>query len=76
MRIILNARRTHFIICISFATQCYFFHLFQELKDDLEPSARSHAIPGLSKLLANLHFLTSGFFKRTVASLFLYLRLR
>ncbi len=63
MRIILNARRTHFIICISFATQCYFFfYLFQELKDDLEPSTRSHAIPGLSKLLANLHFLTSVFF--------------
>ncbi len=38
------------------------FKWLQEIKDDLEPSTRSHATPGLSKLLANLHFLTSGSF--------------
>ncbi len=48
------------------------FNLLQEMKDDLKPSTRSHAIPALSKLLANLHFLASGSFQRTVASLFLY----
>ncbi len=32
------------------------FYLLQEIKDDFEPSTRSHAIPGLSKLLATLHF--------------------
>ncbi len=48
------------------------FNLLQEIKDDLEPSTRSHAIPALSKLLSNLHFLASGSFQCTVASLFLY----
>ncbi len=48
------------------------FNLLQEIKDDLEPSTRSHAIPGLSKLLATVHFLASGSFQYTVASLFLY----
>ncbi len=48
------------------------FYLLQEIKDDLEPSTRSHAIPGLSKLLATLHFLASGSFQHIVASLFLY----
>ncbi len=47
------------------------FNLLQEIKDNLEPPTRSHAIPGLSKLLANLHFLASGYFQHTVAS-FLY----
>ncbi len=46
------------------------FNLLQEIKDDLEPSTRSRAIPGLSKLLANLHCLASGSFQRTMASLF------
>ncbi len=46
------------------------FNLLQEIKDDLEPSSRCHAIPALSKLLANL--LASSSFQRTVASLFLY----
>uniref|UniRef100_A0A671KFF6 AP-3 complex subunit beta n=1 Tax=Sinocyclocheilus anshuiensis TaxID=1608454 RepID=A0A671KFF6_9TELE len=31
--------------------QAVIFYLLQEIKDDLEPSTRSHAIPGLSKLL-------------------------
>ncbi len=31
-------------------------YLLQEIKDTLEPSTRSHAIPGLSRLLANLNF--------------------
>ncbi len=48
------------------------FHLLQEIKDDFEPSTRSHAIPGLSKLLATLHFLATGSFQHTMASLFLY----
>lgn len=48
------------------------FNLLQEIKDDLQPSTRSHTIPGLSKPLATLHFLASGFFQRTVTSLFLY----
>ncbi len=48
------------------------FNLLQEIKDDLEPSTRSNAKPGLSKLLANLNFLASGSFQCTVASLFLY----
>ncbi len=48
------------------------FNLLQEIKDDLEPSTRSHALPGLSKHLANLHFLASGSFRCTVAPLFLY----
>ncbi len=47
------------------------FNLLQELKDNLGPSTRSHRIPGLSKLPANLHFLPSSSFQRTVASLFL-----
>ncbi len=47
------------------------FNLLQEIKDDLDPSTRSHAIPALSKLLANLHFLASGSFQCTVASLFI-----
>ncbi len=47
------------------------FNLLQEIKDDLEPSTRSHAIPSLSKLHATLHFLASGSFQCTVASLFL-----
>ncbi len=46
------------------------FYLVQEI--NFEPSTRSQAIPGLSKLLANLHFLSSGSFQRTVAFLFLY----
>ncbi len=54
-----------------FAKPCY-FNLLQEIKDDLEPSTRSHAIPDLSKLLETLHFLASGSFQRTVASLFLH----
>ncbi len=48
------------------------FNLLQIIKDDFEPSSRSHTIPALSKLLANLHFLASGSFQCTVASLFLY----
>ncbi len=48
------------------------FNLLGEIKDDLEPSTRSHAIPGLSKLLANLYFLASNSFQRTVASLILF----
>ncbi len=32
------------------------FNLLQEIKDDLESSTRSQAIPDLSKLLANLNF--------------------
>ncbi len=48
------------------------FNLLQKIKDDLEPSTRSHAKTGLSKLLANFHFLASGSFQCTVASLFLY----
>ncbi len=47
------------------------FNLLQQIKDNLEPSTRSHAIPGLSKLHATLNFLASGFFQHTVASLFL-----
>ncbi len=47
------------------------FNLLQELKDNLGPSTRSHRIPGLSKLPANLHFLPSSSFQLTVASLFL-----
>ncbi len=71
-RIILNARRTHFI-CISYRLPSHvIFNLLQEIKDDLEPSTRSHAIPALSKLLANLNFSASCSFQRTVASLFLY----
>ncbi len=50
----------------------FIFNLLQEIKDELEPSTRSHTIPALSKLLANLHFLASGPFQCTVASLFLY----
>ncbi len=47
--------------------------LLQEIKEDLEPPTRSNqAIPGPSKLLANLHFLASGSFQRTVGSLFVY----
>ncbi len=49
-----------------------FLICFQEIKDDLEPSTRSHAIPALSKLIANLHFLASGSFQHTVASLFIF----
>ncbi len=48
------------------------FNLPQEINKDLEPSTRSHAIPGLSKLLATLLFLASGSFQYSVASLFLY----
>ncbi len=48
------------------------FNLLQEIKDALKPSTRSHAIPGLSKLLASLNFLAFASFQRTVASLFLY----
>ncbi len=48
------------------------FNLLQKIKDDLDPSTRSHAIQGLSKLIANLHFLASGSFQRAVASLFIY----
>ncbi len=48
------------------------FNLLQEIKDNLEPSTRSHAIPALSKLLAIHYFLASGSFQHTVASLFLY----
>ncbi len=43
------------------------FNLLQEKK-----TTRSHAIPSLSKLLANLNFLVSGCFQHTVASSFLY----
>ncbi len=43
------------------------FNLLQEKK-----TTRSHAIPSLSKLLANLNFLSSGCFQHTVASSFLY----
>ncbi len=47
------------------------FNLLQEIKDDLEPSTRSHATPALSKLLANLHFLlASGSFRWLFYSLF------
>ncbi len=45
------------------------FNLVQEIKDNFEPSTRSHAIPCLSKLI-NLHFLASDSFQHTVASLF------
>ncbi len=38
------------------------FNLLQEIKDDLELSTRSHTIPALSKLLANLHFFGLRFF--------------
>ncbi len=44
------------------------FNLLQEIKVDLKPSTRSHAIPALSKLLVFFGFRFSGF----VASLFLY----
>ncbi len=44
--------------------------LLQEIKDILEPSPRSHAIPALSKLIATLYFLASGSFQHTVVSLF------
>lgn len=45
-------------------------NLLEEIQDDLEPSTRrSHAIPGVSKLLATLHFLSSGSFQSTVATL-------
>ncbi len=47
------------------------FNLLQKIKDDLEPSTRSHVKTGLSKLIANFHFLASGSFQCTVASLFL-----
>ncbi len=36
---------------ISFAKPCYFY-LLQEIKDNLEPSTKSHLIPGLLKILA------------------------
>ncbi len=54
-----------------------FFYLLQEIKDDLEPSTRSQAIPGRSKVITSSKplFLASGSFQHTVASLFLYLRL-
>ncbi len=48
------------------------FNLLQKLKDDLEPSTGSHAIPALSKLLATLYILVTSSFQSTVASLFLY----
>ncbi len=48
------------------------FNLLQIIKDDFEPLSRSHTIPALSKLLANLNFLAFGSFQCTVASLFLY----
>ncbi len=35
---------------------CVIFYLLQEIKDDLETSTRSHAIPTLSKLLQPLIF--------------------
>ncbi len=40
------------------------FNLLQEIKDNLEPPTGSHAIPALSKLLANLHFLVLRFFSK------------
>lgn len=41
--------------------------LLDEIKDDMEPrTKRSHAIPGLTKLLAALHLLSSGSFQRAV----------
>ncbi len=43
-----NARRTW---KYSFPSHVIFY-LLQEIKEDLEPSTRSHVIPGLSKLLA------------------------
>ncbi len=42
------------------------FNLLQDIKDDLEPSTRSHTI-----LLATLNFLASGSFQHTVPSLFI-----
>ncbi len=39
---------------------------------DLEPSSRSHAITGLSKLLQPFIFLASGSIQHTVVYLFLY----
>ncbi len=47
------------------------FNLLQEIQDVFDPSTRSHAIPGLSKLLKFFFFFFSSF-QRTVASLFLY----
>ncbi|XP_029443214.1 uncharacterized protein LOC115083494 [Rhinatrema bivittatum] len=42
--------------------------LYEDLKDDLDPlTGRSHAIPGLVKLLSAIHFLGSGSFQTTVA---------
>ncbi len=55
-RIILNARITHYQYCLP---SHVIFNYLQKIKDDLEPSTRSHAITGLSKLLAKLHFLAS-----------------
>ncbi len=47
------------------------YRLPSHVKDSLETSSRSHAIPGLSKLLQTLHFLVFGSFQHTVAY-FLY----
>ncbi len=63
--IILNARRIHYLN-ILFAKP-----FASENKDDLEALTRSHTIPALSKLQANLHFWASGSFQHTVASLFI-----
>ncbi|XP_030047265.1 uncharacterized protein LOC115461536 [Microcaecilia unicolor] len=42
--------------------------LYEDLKDDLDPlTGRSHAIPGLVKLLSAIHFMASGSFQTTVA---------
>nr|XP_033800734.1 putative nuclease HARBI1 isoform X2 [Geotrypetes seraphini]XP_033800741.1 putative nuclease HARBI1 isoform X3 [Geotrypetes seraphini] len=42
--------------------------LYEDLKDDLDPlTGRSHAIPGLVKLLSAIHFMASGSFQNTVA---------
>ncbi len=44
-----------------FCQAILFFYLLQEIKDDLEPSTRSHTIPGLLKLFETSSiFLTSG----------------
>ncbi len=47
------------------------FNLLQEIKDNLEPSIRSHPIPGQSKLLVILHCLAYGSSQLTVAYFFI-----
>ncbi|XP_041420063.1 putative nuclease HARBI1 [Xenopus laevis] len=43
--------------------------LYEKIKHYMEPKTkRSHAIPGISKLLATLHFLASGSFQTTISA--------